>query len=271
MATTPFKYQAPFPLGPDTTEYYLLTKDYVSVSEFEGTPVLKVAKEGLTAMANAAFRDVSFMLRRSHNEQVAKILSDPEASDNDKYVALTFLRNAEVAAKGVLPFCQDTGTAIIHGEKGHMSMMAYSKHTKILSMNGGFVTNAVCDSCTTVIPGAAGLKEKLEKELADLKRQNAVTEMAKTARKMLADEEINIPDELLGHLVSDNAEDTKTTVESFSKLYKAAVQAAVKEALKGNPPKCGSGGKSMTKEQIMAVSNPLERQKLIAENIALFQ
>ena len=90
MATTPFKYQAPFQLGPDTTEYYLLTKDYVSVSEFEGTPVLKVAKEGLTAMANAAFRDVSFMLRRSHNEQVAKILSDPEASDNDKYVALTF-------------------------------------------------------------------------------------------------------------------------------------------------------------------------------------
>lgn len=112
---------------------------------------------------------------------------------------------------------------------------------------------------------------QLEKELADLKRQNAVTEMAKTARKMLADEEINIPDELLGHLVSDNAEDTKTAVESFSKLYKAAVQAAVKEALKGNPPKGGSGGKSMTKEQIMAVSNPLERQKLIAENIALFQ
>lgn len=68
-------------------------------------------------MTNAAFRDVSFMLRRSHNEQVAKILSDPEASDNDKYVALTFLRNAEVASKGVLPFCQDTGTAIIHGER----------------------------------------------------------------------------------------------------------------------------------------------------------
>ena len=125
MATTPFKYQAPFPLGPDTTEYYLLTKDYVSVSEFEGTPVLKVAKEGLTAMANAAFRDVSFMLRRSHNEQVAKILSDPEASDNDKYVALTFLRNAEVAAKGVLPFCQDTGTAIIHGEKGQQVWTGY--------------------------------------------------------------------------------------------------------------------------------------------------
>lgn len=113
--------------------------------------------------------------------------------------------------------------------------------------------------------------KQLEKELAALKRQNAVTEMAKTARKMLAEEEINIPDELLGHLVSESAEDTKAAVESFSKMYKAAVQAAVKDALKGNPPKGGSGGKSMTKEQIMAVSNPLERQKLIAENITLFQ
>lgn len=118
MATPPFKYQPMFPLGPDTTEYYLLTKDYVSVSEFEGKPILKIAPEGLTALANAAFRDVSFLLRRSHNLQVAKILSDPEASENDKYVALTFLRNAEVSAKGKLPLCQDTGTAIVHGEKG---------------------------------------------------------------------------------------------------------------------------------------------------------
>ena len=126
MATTPpFKYQPMFEKGKDTTEYYLLTKDYVSVSEFEGKPILKIEKEGLTAMANAAFRDVSFMLRRSHNEQVAKILSDPEASDNDKYVALTFLRNAEVASKGVLPFCQDTGTAIIHGEKGQQVWTGY--------------------------------------------------------------------------------------------------------------------------------------------------
>lgn len=121
----PFKYQHPFPLGEDKTEYYLLTKDYVSVSEFEGVPVLKVAKEGLTVMANAAFRDVSFMLRRAHNEQVAKILSDPEASENDKYVALTFLRNAEVACKGKLPLCQDTGTAIIHGEKGQQVWTGY--------------------------------------------------------------------------------------------------------------------------------------------------
>ncbi len=126
MAATPeFKYQHPFPLGEDKTEYYLLTKEHVSVSEFEGTPVLKIEKEGLTKMANQAFRDVSFLLRRSHNECVAKILNDPEASDNDKYVALNFLRNAEIAAKGKLPLCQDTGTAIIHGEKGQQVWTGY--------------------------------------------------------------------------------------------------------------------------------------------------
>ena len=118
MANVPFKYAPMFQLGKDETEYYLLTKEGVSVSEFEGTPILKVTPEALTKMTNAAFRDVSFLLRRSHNEQVAKILRDPEASANDKYVALTFLRNAEIAAKGKLPLCQDTGTAIVHGEKG---------------------------------------------------------------------------------------------------------------------------------------------------------
>ena len=118
MATPPFKYQAPFPMGKDETEYYLLTKDHVSVSEFEGKEILKVDAEGLTVMANAAFRDVAFLLRPEHQKQVAKILSDPEASENDKYVALTFLRNSEVSAKGQLPTCQDTGTAIIVGKKG---------------------------------------------------------------------------------------------------------------------------------------------------------
>ena len=94
-----FKYAPMFQLGKDETEYYLLTKDYVSVGEFEGHEILKVQPEGLTLMAQQAFHDVSFMLRRSHNEQVAKILRDPEASANDKYVALTFLRNAEGLAK----------------------------------------------------------------------------------------------------------------------------------------------------------------------------
>ncbi len=113
-----FKYAPMFQVGKDDTEYYLLSKEGVSVSEFEGHPILKVSPEALTMMSKQAFHDVSFLLRRSHNEQVAKILRDPEASENDKYVALTFLRNAEVSCKGQLPLCQDTGTAIIHGEKG---------------------------------------------------------------------------------------------------------------------------------------------------------
>ncbi len=119
MANTPeFKYAPMFQLGQDETEYYLVSREGVSVSEFEGKEILKVSKEALTRLSQQAFHDVSFLLRRSHNEQVAKILHDPEASDNDRYVALTMLRNAEVACKGQLPVCQDTGTAIIHGEKG---------------------------------------------------------------------------------------------------------------------------------------------------------
>lgn len=119
MATKPFKYQPLFPMvTPDDTEYYLLTKDYVSVTECNGKEMLVVEPEALTRLANAAMRDVSFLLRRKHNEMVAKILHDPEASENDKFVALTMLRNAEVASKGVLPFCQDTGTAIVMGKKG---------------------------------------------------------------------------------------------------------------------------------------------------------
>ena len=113
-----FKYAPMFQVGKDDTEYTLTTKDYVSVSDFEGHPVLKVQPEALTVLINTAFHNVNFMLRRSHNECVAKILTDPESSDNDKYVALTMLRNAEIAAKGILPVCQDTGTAIVHGEKG---------------------------------------------------------------------------------------------------------------------------------------------------------
>lgn len=113
--------------------------------------------------------------------------------------------------------------------------------------------------------------KKLEKELEDLKRVNALADMSKTARKMLADQEINIPDELLTHLVSESAEETKTSVEAFAKLYKEAVQEGVKNKLKGAPPKAGIGGNGITKEQILAVKNPAERQRLIAENISLFE
>ena len=118
MSNKPFIYQAPFPMGKDNTENYLLTSDYVSVADFDGETILKVEPEALTLLAQQAFHDASFMLRPAHQKQVAAILHDPEASENDKYVALQFLRNSEIAAKGVLPTCQDTGTAIIVGKKG---------------------------------------------------------------------------------------------------------------------------------------------------------
>nr|WP_304422049.1 fumarate hydratase [Paramuribaculum intestinale] len=118
MATKPFRYQEMFPMSADTTEYYLLTSDYVKTENWNGHEMLVVDPEALTVLARQATHDNAFMLRREHNEMVAKILHDPEASENDKFVALTMLRNAEVAAKGQLPFCQDTGTAIIHGNKG---------------------------------------------------------------------------------------------------------------------------------------------------------
>lgn len=114
--------------------------------------------------------------------------------------------------------------------------------------------------------------KKAEKELEELKKMNARTELAKTARKMLADENINIPDELLSNLVADDADGTKTAVESFAKMYKEAVQTAVKEVIKGKPPKAGTGGgNTITKEQIMDIKDPIERQKMIRENINLFQ
>ncbi|KAJ9433407.1 MULTISPECIES: class I fumarate hydratase FumA [Enterobacterales] len=118
MSNKPFYYQNPFPLAKDDTEYYLLSTDYVSVANFDGEEVLKVDPKALTLLAKQAFHDASFMLRASHQAQVASILADDEASKNDKYVALQFLRNSEIAAKGVLPTCQDTGTAIIMGKKG---------------------------------------------------------------------------------------------------------------------------------------------------------
>ena len=118
MATPEFVYQDPFPLEKDGTRYRLLTKEHVSVASFDGKEILKVAPEALTAMANEAMRDVSFLLRTAHLEKVAAILKDSQASANDRNVALAMLRNADIASKGVLPFCQDTGTATIFGKKG---------------------------------------------------------------------------------------------------------------------------------------------------------
>ena len=113
--------------------------------------------------------------------------------------------------------------------------------------------------------------KKAEQELADLKKQIALGDMAKTARKMLSEENISVPDEIIMNLVSDDAEKTKSSVEAFAKVFKDAVQAAVKEALKGNPPRANNGDTTtVTREQILAVKDRAERQRLLAENPQLF-
>jgi len=118
MATPAFSYQDPFPLGPDDTEYRLLSKEGVSTTTFEGSEILKVDPEVLAFVTQQAMRDTSFLLRPKHLAQVAAILDDPEASANDRYVATTLLKNAEISAEGILPFCQDTGTATVVAKKG---------------------------------------------------------------------------------------------------------------------------------------------------------
>jgi fumarate hydratase class I len=116
---TDYTHHELLPLGKDETRYRLLTKDYVSTVEFEGREILKVAAEGLTLLADQAIRDSAHLLRSSHLAQVRKVFDDPEASDNDRFVALDLLKNANIAAGWVLPMCQDTGTAIVMGKKGH--------------------------------------------------------------------------------------------------------------------------------------------------------
>ena len=113
-----FHFQTLFEAGEDTTPYRKLTSDHVQTVEFEGQTLLKVDPEALTLLAREAMRDVSFLLRPAHLAQLAKILEDPEASDNDRFVALELLKNANVASGMVLPSCQDTGTAIVVGKKG---------------------------------------------------------------------------------------------------------------------------------------------------------
>lgn len=113
-----FNYQKAFPLQGDNTEYRKISSDYVSTSNFEGTEILKIDPKALEILAEEAMADIGFYLRKSHLEKVAKILDDPEATDNDRFVAYTLLENAQTAAEGELPSCQDTGTAIVMGKKG---------------------------------------------------------------------------------------------------------------------------------------------------------
>ncbi|WP_297495042.1 fumarate hydratase [Acidocella sp.] len=113
-----FAYSPMFPLGEDTTTYRKLDIAGVSTIEVEGKTVLRVKADALSELAFAAFHDVSHLLRPAHLAQLAKILDDSEASENDRYVAMEFLKNAVIAARGVLPMCQDTGTALVFGKKG---------------------------------------------------------------------------------------------------------------------------------------------------------
>ena len=115
---TDFEFSEMFNLGTDQTEYRLVSKDYISLDSFNGQDVLKIAPEGLTLLSQEAFKDVSHLLRESHLKMLAKILDDPDASDNDRYVAMEMLKNAVISAEGEFPMCQDTGTAIIMGKKG---------------------------------------------------------------------------------------------------------------------------------------------------------
>jgi len=111
-------YYTMFPMGADKTQYRKITGDYVSMAEFDGETILKVDPEALRVLAEEAFGDINHLLRPDHLAQLAKILDDPEASDNDRFVAYDLLKNANISAGGTLPMCQDTGTAIVMGKKG---------------------------------------------------------------------------------------------------------------------------------------------------------
>ncbi|RLC23437.1 MAG: fumarate hydratase [Deltaproteobacteria bacterium] len=121
-----FSYQDMFPLEDDYTEYRLLTQEHVISKSFEGPDIVKIDPEGLTLLAEQAFRDISFLLRPSHLKLLANIVDDPESSDNDRYVALEMLKNAVISAEGIFPLCQDTGTAIITGKKGQQVWTNFS-------------------------------------------------------------------------------------------------------------------------------------------------
>ncbi len=107
-----------FPLSEDTTPYRKISSDHVSVDTFKGQEILTVEPEGMRLLAEAAFADINHLLRPGHLKQLAHILEDPEATDNDRFVAYDLLKNANIAAGGILPMCQDTGTAIVMGKKG---------------------------------------------------------------------------------------------------------------------------------------------------------
>jgi fumarate hydratase, class I len=142
MLMTKFAFEEMSQIGEDPTEYRLLTKDHISLGVFEGQEIVKIAPEGLTLLASQAFKDVEHFLSTSHLEQMAAILKDPEASDNDRHVALELLKNAAIASEGIFPMCQDTGTAIIVAEKGQRVWTGFDDRDALSrGVHEGYVNN----------------------------------------------------------------------------------------------------------------------------------
>ena len=133
MTQSEFLHSDLLPLGPDETQYRLLTRDGVEPIEVGGETFLKVSADTLTVLTKAAMRDIAHLLRPAHLQQLRNILEDPEASGNDRFVALDLLKNANISAGGVLPMCQDTGTAIVMGKKGE----------RVLTGGGGIDAEAI--------------------------------------------------------------------------------------------------------------------------------
>jgi fumarate hydratase class I len=142
MAESEFTYEDLLPIGPDTTEYRKLSGDGISAFTADGKEFLKVAPEAIANLTEVAIHDISHYLRGAHLQQLQNILTDPESSPNDRFVALDLLKNANIAAGGILPMCQDTGTAIVMGKKGQqvlttekdeisISKGVYSAYTKL--------------------------------------------------------------------------------------------------------------------------------------------
>ena len=131
LAMSDFQFQEIFEFGPDQTEYRKLSSDHVSTVEVDGRSILKVDEQALTWLATEAMRDISHLFRGEHLAQLRAILDDPESSENDRFVALELLKNANVAAAGVLPTCQDTGTAIVMGKKGENVFTGFNDEAAI--------------------------------------------------------------------------------------------------------------------------------------------
>ena len=144
MSEQKFEYHPMFALGTDQTPYRKLTGDFVSTATFEGKTILKVEREAFRLLATEAYKDVSHLLRPGHLKQLARILEDPEASDNDRFVAYDLLKNVNIAAGGVLPMCQDTGTAIIMAKKDSRYGPAAMMKKPCLKASSRRSQNSIC-------------------------------------------------------------------------------------------------------------------------------